>query len=323
MSSGYRTLVIKPLESLHLGLRNLGGVEEFSIDESSPLPLPSTVLGALGNAAGVSLKINCDEYRNHGVYDFDDFRQLITELFSANLNVEDTHSGEPYLWGPLIRLNGIIHVPVSEGAISDKDVRLYVEAAAKGYGKDDVRQLIKGKLMVLSGVDSRIGISINEAGTVGAMFKSSYVNYKASNLSLMYLVKNPMKQLNSNVIRLGGEGRVSLIRLEDYLKVPRSGDYAVALQPILIHSSDNASSISNVKGLECLEEVYGVFDGKGFKVRVMNIGLGFSEVCGFRRPMLKALPQGTVVKLRSNCSGDIAVGLLSELGYGSIYRVSL
>jgi hypothetical protein len=45
----------------------------------------------------------------------------------------------------------------------------------------------------------------------------------------------------------------------------------------------------------------------------------------FRRPMLKALPQGTVIRLRNSdeCRGALAVGLLSELGYGSLYRVAL
>ena len=101
----------------------------------------------------------------------------------------------------------------------------------------------------------------------------------------------------------------------------RRGDYAIALQPILIHSDKTTADINEVVGLECVEEVYGVFDGEKFKVRVIDVGLGFSEVCKFRRPILKALPQGTVVKLREDCGDVVAIGLLSALGYGSIYRV--
>lgn len=322
MSSAYRALVIKPLEPLHLGLRNLGGVEEFSIDESSPLPLPSTILGALGNMAGASLKVNCSSYGSNGVYDFSDFRQLTMELFNHDLKVDEVHSDEPYLWGPLIELNGAPHVPVGGSAVNDEDLKLYIEAAVKDYDEDAMKSL-KRKLRAFSDVGSRVGIGIDATGTVRAMFEASYINYKVRGLSLKYLVKNPVKQLGSSLIRLGGEGRLSLIHLEDHLKIPEGGDYAVALQPILMHSDDNVGSINNVKGLECVEEVYGVFDGERFKVKVINIGLGFSEVCGFRRPILKALPQGTVIRLRSGCSRYIAVGLLSELGYGSIYRVSL
>ena len=112
---------------------------------------------------------------------------------------------------------------------------------------------------------------------------------------------------------------------DEKIDPPRKGNYAIALQPILIHSSKPTTDISEdrskVAGLECIEEVYGVFDGERFKVRVIDVGLGFSEVCKFRRPMLKALPQGTVVKLREDCGDVVAIGLLSALGYGSIYRV--
>lgn len=52
---------------------------------------------------------------------------------------------------------------------------------------------------------------------------------------------------------------------------------------------------------------------------VADFGLGFSEVCKFMRPLLKALPRGTVLKLKSWCRAR-AVGLLSHLGNGSIYR---
>jgi len=69
----------------------------------------------------------------------------------------------------------------------------------------------------------------------------------------------------------------------------RKGDYAIALQPILIYSDKSTADINEVAGLECVEEVYGVFDGEKFKVRVIDIGLGFSEACRFRRPMLKAI----------------------------------
>jgi len=108
---------------------------------------------------------------------------------------------------------------------------------------------------------------------------------------------------------------------DEKIDPPRRGDYAIALQPILIYSSKSTAGIDEVAGLECVEEVYGVFDGEKFKVRVIDVGLGFSEVCKFRRPILKALPQGTVVKLREDCGDVVAIGLLSALGYGSIYRV--
>ncbi len=103
------------------------------------------------------------------------------------------------------------------------------------------------------------------------------------------------------------------------------GNYAVTLQPVLIQGDESVDDVSKVHGLECVDEVYGFFDNDRFRVRVVNVGgLGFSEVCGFRRPMIKALPpQGTVIKLKEDCANARAIGLLSQLGYGSIYRISL
>ena len=79
--------------------------------------------------------------------------------------------------------------------------------------------------------------------------------------------------------------------------------------------------LEEVLGLECVEEVYGVFEGDVFKVRVVNFGLGFCEVCRRRRPMLKALPQGTVLRLKSTCRDVAAIGIFSEIGFGSLYKV--
>ncbi len=78
-------LVIRPLEPLHLGLKNLGGVEEFSTDESITLPLSSTVLGALGNALGIRLNVDCSKYIMNGEYDFEDFKQLIKNIYNKDL----------------------------------------------------------------------------------------------------------------------------------------------------------------------------------------------------------------------------------------------
>lgn len=93
----------------------------------------------------------------------------------------------------------------------------------------------------------------------------------------------------------------------------------MALQPVLIYGERPIEDVSRIRGLECVDKVVGVYDGEKFKPFVVDVGLGFSEVCKFRRPLLKALPRGTVLKLKSGCDA-IAVGLLSQLGYGSIYR---
>ncbi|QXJ31924.1 hypothetical protein [Saccharolobus shibatae] len=53
---------------------------------------------------------------------------------------------------------------------------------------------------------------------------------------------------------------------------------------------------------------------------VIYYALGYGKV---RRPMLQALPPGTVIKVKNECKEANALGILSELGFGAIYKVKL
>jgi len=306
---------LRPLEPLHLGVRNLGGIEGFSIDEVVYTPLPSTVLGAIGSLLGINIDCRCGSEK----YDLCDLRELIKQLTGTELSL-DTRTSEPMLWGPLIEAGNGRYIPIGSRLLREEHAGEYVGAAIRYYKGEDVKDL--GRLLIsYADAWSKVGIELNEeAKTVNRTFKAKYVSYK-HNLNLTYLLRTSKKPSNG-VVRLGGEGRLAMLSVGDEkIDPPRRGNYAIALQPILIHSSKPTASIDEVAGLECVEEVYGVFDGERFRVRVVDVGLGFSEACKFRRPMLKALPQGTVVKLREDCGDVVAIGLLSALGYGSIYRV--
>ncbi len=320
--SAYRVVQVRPLEPLHLGVRNLGTAEEFFTDESTAVPPPSTILGALGNAMGILLSIDCGKVKG-GVYDFDDLKQLAHKLLNCSPNLGDLLSQEPCLWGPLLLIDGKYYAPMGIRAIGVDGLKAYVNASMRG--QDEAKKLIDelNKMFIqYASINTRVGVDIGDAHVTEAMFKSSYVNYRDHDVKFIYLLKN-LNLTSDIVIRLGGEGRFALIEGGNNVEPPRAGKYAVALQPILFSSEDPTADVGNVRGLKCVEEVYGVFDGEKFKVRVINIGLGFSEVCRFRRPILQALPQGTVVRLKDECRDALAIGLLSELGYGSIYRVSL
>ena len=306
---------LRPLEPLHLGVRNLGGIEGFSIDEVVYTPLPSTVLGAIGSLLGINIDCRCGSEK----YDLCDLRELIKQLTGTELSL-DTRTSEPMLWGPLIEAGNGRYIPIGSRLLREEHAGEYVGAAIRYYKGEDVKDL--GRLLIsYADAWSKVGIELNEeAKTVNRTFKAKYVSYK-HNLNLTYLLRTSKKPSNG-VVRLGGEGRLAMLSVSDEkIDLPRRGNYAIALQPILIHSSKPTASIDEVAGLECVEEVYGVFDGERFRVRVVDVGLGFSEACKFRRPILKALPQGTVVKLREDCGDVVAIGLFSALGYGSIYRV--
>jgi CRISPR-associated protein Cmr3 len=307
---------LRPLEPLHLGVRNLGGIEGFSIDEVVYTPLPSTILGAIGSLLGIKIDCRCGSEK----YDLCDLRELIKQLTGTELSL-DTRTSEPMLWGPLIEAGNGRYIPIGSRLLREEHAGEYVGAAIRYYRGEDVKDL--GRLLIsYADAWSKVGIELNEeAKTVNRTFKAKYVSYK-HNLNLTYLLRTSKKPSNG-VVRLGGEGRLAMLSVSDEkIDPPRRGNYAIALQPILIHSSKSTAGLDEVAGLECVEEVYGVFDGEKFKVRVIDIGLGFSEACKFRRPMLKALPQGTVVKLRKDCGDAVAIGLLSALGYGSIYRAN-
>jgi CRISPR-associated protein Cmr3 len=306
---------LRPLEPLHLGVRNLGGIEGFSIDEVVHTPLPSTVLGVIGSILGIKIDCRCGSEK----YDLCDPRELISQLTGIELNL-DTRTSEPVLWGPLIETGNGRYIPIGNRFLREEHAGEYVKAATRYYRGEDVKDL--GRLLIsYADAWSKVGIELNEeAKTVNRMFKARYVSYR-HNLNLTYLLRAG-KKLNNGVVRLGGEGRLAMLSVTDEkINTSRKGNYAIALQPILIHSDKTTADIGEVVGLECVEEIYGAFDGEKFKVRVVDVGLGFSEACKFRRPMLKAMPQGTVVKLREDCGDVVAIGLLSTLGYGSIYKV--
>ncbi len=141
---------------------------------------------------------------------------------------------------------------------------------------------------------------------------------------LRWLWKTPCRKLDRAVARLGGEGRLAAVETKEADAPPaesQRGEYAVSLQPDLMYSDKPAARLEEVTGLECVEEVYGVFEGDVFKVRVVDSGLGFSEVCRRRRPQLKALPRGTDLRLKSTCRDVAAIGIFSEIGFGSLYKV--
>jgi CRISPR-associated protein Cmr3 len=308
------TISIRPVESLHLGMRNLGGVEVFSIDEVVNTPLPSTVLGAVGSLLGITI----NKGGSHSNYDLHDIKQLIKEIANAELDFDTYANKNPILWGPLIKINHNRYIPIGSKLLSEDDAREYIKRAIGFYGGEEPSGL---RMFDYAEPMGKVGIELNEdTKTVSRMFRARYVAYKHE-LEFMYLMR--LSKDVSGITRLGGEGRLAVVSLGEELKPPTEGTYAIALQPILMHTNETVADIGEVRGLKCVDEVYGVFDGEKFRVKVIDVGLGFSEVNGFRRPMLKALPQGTVVKLKDDdkCWGAIAIGLLSTLGYGSIYRV--
>jgi CRISPR-associated protein Cmr3 len=154
------------------------------------------------------------------------------------------------------------------------------------------------------------------------MYCAKYIGY-VDDVEILLWARLARK-LDRAVVKLGGEGRPAAVETKGASAPPagsQRGLYAIALQPVLIYSDKPVARVEEVLGLECVEEVYGVFEGDTFKVRLVDFGLGFSEVCRRRRPMLKALLQGTVLRLKNTCRDVAVIGILFEIGFGSLYKV--
>jgi len=87
----------------------------------------------------------------------------------------------------------------------------------------------------------------------------------------------------------------------------------VLLTPLLIPDGELPPCIKSVRGLIRPGE-----EDEGPKVRVVQWGLGFSEVCKERRPMYPALPPGTEVEVE-DC--DPSQFFLGDLGYGALAKL--
>jgi CRISPR-associated Cas5-like protein len=97
-------LSVKPLGPLHLSLRQIPSpaMRAFYEQETIPVPLPSTIMGALGSALGIRLS-----GRDDGMFGLQELRSRLAERFGGQFRI----------WGPLIKLAGRedLYMPVAEG----------------------------------------------------------------------------------------------------------------------------------------------------------------------------------------------------------------
>lgn len=96
------------------------------------------------------------------------------------------------------------------------------------------------------------------------MYRAKYIGY-VDDVEILFWARLARK-LDRAVVKLGGEGRLAAVEGKEAGAPPagsQRGEYAVALQPILIYSDKPVARLEEVLGLECVEEVYGVFEGDG------------------------------------------------------------
>jgi hypothetical protein len=291
-------VVIRPLGYARLAARPLSTPTVAARDAAAAAPPPSTLLGLLGALAGVAMQCpgNGPEAAESQL------KQLAEAL------------GVGRIWGPLVEIDGALHVPGTD--------RLYrIEPSGAVAKPVDVRQLH---------VVRRIGLALGPHKTAapGYLYSATYVAERAAymyyveaqkleeEIASMYHVETqkPVKA----IARLGGEGRLAAVEIQDGplpIQPPIDGT-ALVISPLLAPDGQLP---------DCLKPLGTLKEGrrgveKDHKVKLIQWGLGFSEVCRERRPMYPALPPGTVVEARGGGSNE---GYLAELGYGALLPIEL
>ncbi|BFI76545.1 hypothetical protein [Sulfurisphaera ohwakuensis] len=288
-------LIIKPLEEYRIGLRQSSGIVIENLDVISAFPSPTTILGIIGRLN------NAQPSEADGI---EDLKEAYKSLTSRELNPYNYKSDNPLIWGPVIyKANDPSpHYPLLFSKLI-LDVKNYVN--------------IKEGAVEELHFQTRQMNQINRSNRT--TIHSFYQKFFSSEYTLEYCVN---VSVNGRIVPIGGENRYAEVEIRDSQCDYGKGDYAILLQPLLFETDkDYFTRINTVKGFECVEEIYGILVEKGnridFKVKTVYYALGYGKV---RRPMLQALPPGTVIKVKEECRDAKALGILSELGFGAIYR---
>jgi CRISPR-associated protein Cmr3 len=124
-------------------------------------------------------------------------------------------------------------------------------------------------------------------------------------------------------IKLGGEGRISQLIVEDgdignIIKIENEGDVLYVVSPMLYETGKDIKSMIKNEINKKVREIYGKVD---------LFGAGFSLLNERRKPIYQALVPGSLIFLEENINGqDIykkGLGYGKEIGYGTILAISV
>ncbi|WP_158307126.1 type III-B CRISPR module-associated Cmr3 family protein [Pyrobaculum ferrireducens] len=316
-------LVIKPLEPLHFGKTQIPGIDLAGRDAAFTAPPPSTILGLLASIKGINY-YNKPKPCNRPLEDLKTtYRELTGEELTPTIEGVD----RPLIWGPVVYIEKIPHIPIEGGYFVPRgEMEKYIDNAAGENSKIKIKKAT---------VNIKPGIALDPTSKTpryGYLYGATYVGYPlASEIRYVVNMAIPTDQNYKGVYRLGGEGRLAQIELrekpvdirgEKPEGESKKSEDAIVLTPLLFQPEDGYARTAGhpkgpTPGLECVEEIRGIYTGDTFKIVAEPMGLGYSEVCNRRRPLYYALPPGTVVKIKCKYK---AVGLFSQLGYGAIIR---
>ncbi|MEM1662472.1 MAG: hypothetical protein QXP72_05865 [Desulfurococcaceae archaeon] len=336
-----KLLEIKPLEPLSLTLSPISGIDIFTTTHSTPIPLPTSVAGAIGSSMNIEL------FSNDPV---ESLIELINRLKELCGNMD-----EPIIQGPLtcfeeqimdpskcyayIYGNKLISLSFSGFEVRNKMVYLREKC------KDHVDCFVNFTPITMIGVSlQRTKPGEDKIVRYGYMYRYPLITFRTSSgrvVNPIYLYRfNCRKDLNV-INRFGGESRVAkfvtidveadfLNNIKTPLKKLERGLY-ISLSPIpIIPLKDNVLRLEPdaVELPVPLSSVVGLPQEKSHpKLRIVRLGLGFSEVVRKKRPEILALPPGTIIGVEDDVNpptfgdNDLMKELL-HIGFATLYKLS-
>jgi len=163
----------------------------------------------------------------------------------------------------------------------------------------------------------------------GLIYTASFIDYLSGKnvkdvdieTTIEFDVISEKMETGKYIVRLGGEGRTSLLeilKVDSYIcRIPERTNLLYVSSPILYETG-----IEFVKKLK--EELWEAGDIKIYgKIEILSAG--YSEVRKKRKPIYQALLPGSVISLERSVEGrriyEKGVGVGKELGFGSVIPV--
>ena len=338
----------------------VGGAQLHSTVLNLPIPLPTTVAGALGALLGIQLKVStvaenlCSELKK-----LEDLKELYSELKKR------TGCRDPCIKGPLTYFDGKPYLNVGDLFVPAVPDVLDSVGRLHSIPEDKKSEYIKHVLF------RKVGIALERrAATMPKVVKPGFFYTVGTSLYVREADKTLIQPIFKytlggllekcgEIVRFGGESALAEVLCEDEvadvvenIKSPlerlSEGIYiALAPVPIIPISCEHVKrqgaesmSVLNVDEAAgvCFETPFKLSEVIGLpgssrggivvklpKVRVERLGLGYSESLKMRRPQILAFPQGTIVQIKETAPrgfSDLMKTLLG-IGFASLYKLPL
>jgi len=281
-------------------------------------PNPSTTAGALATVFG---------YVDTSMMDWD-------EAYSAVLK-------GARIRGPYLRRGSLYHVEnrVDEIFLRLDDVQNYSylrrgQLDEKEKLEEKVREIMylgftPGRLtMVGIGLMTRVDMRKIADEERGLIYTVDFIDYLSgidakigpTDIAIEFDIISENMRSGKYVVRLGGEGRTSLLEIleaKDYIcKIPEKTNLLYVLSPILYETGSNF-----------IEQLKNEIEGGEVKVcgKIGLLGAGYSEVRRRRKPIYQALLPGSIIVLEKEVKGfkiyEEGIGIGRQLGFGSVIPI--